>query len=231
MTRRVVITLVILGVLALGGGGVIAGALLFGGGDAPSATPAGSVSSPSPTPSPVKSTPETTASTPAAPATTPTYTQPGTMPTRESTPPPVASTNREVFSWLTSPIPSTWVGQGGDGDNHTYADKSSCTVAAKNCPQIRFFSLVSGPHRVNYGPDPIRQWTKDVCPSRPDGATAQGSFTVDGVSITEYKLNCQGVGNFAWLAPGKLLVIASDEGGVTVDTVTVKSVLERSHIS
>jgi hypothetical protein len=124
------------------------------------------------------------------------------------------------------------VGQGGDGDNHTYADKSACTVAAKNCPQIRFFSLVSGPHKVNYSPDPIRQWAKDVCPSRsPDSAAAQESFMVDGTTITGYKLNCMGVGNFAWLAPGKLLVLTSDVGGVVAAPTTVKSVLERSHIS
>jgi hypothetical protein len=230
MTRRVVIALVLAGLLILGGGAV-AGALLFGGNDSSSPVATAASDEPSPTASPTAEPEETPTSATPSPI-IPTYTQPGTMPTRKSTPPPMPSVDREVFSWLTSPIPAQWAGQGGDGDNHTYADTTSCTTAPKNCPQVRFFSLTSGPNRVNYGPDPIRQWAKDVCPSRsPDSAAAQDTFTVSGVTITGYKLNCMGIGNFAWLAPGKLLVFTADVGDQMAVPATVKSVLERSRIS
>jgi hypothetical protein len=218
MTRRRVVVLIIAGLLVLSGG-VVAGAWLFGGSDSSTSTIATANDEPTPA-----SSQET------EPEETPTSATPS--PTRKSTPPRAASTDREVFSWLTSPIPDQWVGQGGDGDNHTYVDTSSCTAAPKNCPQIRFFSLTSGPNRVNYGSDPIRQWAKDVCPSRsPDSAAAQETFAVDGVNITMYKLNCMGIGNFAWLAPSKLLVFTADVGDQLAVPTTVKSVLERSHIS
>jgi hypothetical protein len=139
---------------------------------------------------------------------------------------------KEVFPGLTAPIPSGWVGQSSDEDSHTYADMSSCTTAQKRCPQIEFLSLASGSNRVNYGSNPVNQWAKNVCPSRsPDSVAPMGTFVAGGTTVNAYEFACQGIENYAWLVPGKLLVLTSDATGGASAPSTVQAVLENSRIN
>jgi hypothetical protein len=109
---------------------------------------------------------------------------------------------------------------------------SSCTTKAKECPQIQFLSLASGSNRVNYGTNPVGQWAKNVCPSRsPDSVVPMGTFAVSGKTVAAYELPCQGVENYAWYVPGKLLVLTGDANGGVVAPSTVQAVLEYSHIN
>jgi hypothetical protein len=133
---------------------------------------------------------------------------------------------------LIAPIPPTWAGEGSDSDSHVYADVSTCTTAQKRCPQIEFLSLTSGPNLANYGSAPLRQWAKNVCPSRsPDSVAPMATFVAGGTTVNAYEFACQGIENYAWLVPGKLLVLTSDATGGASAPSTVQAVLENSRIN
>ncbi len=228
--RTRTVLLVTAAAVILAGGSAAVGAVMFDGDEPPTATatsspvPATKTETTAPSPS---ATPTTTATTtPASPTTT--------TPTSASPSIPAVLNGavvKEVFPGLSAPIPSGWVGQSSDEDSHTYADTSSCTTKAKECPQVQFLSLVSGSNRVNYGSNPVQQWAKNVCPSRsPDSVSSMGTFVADGKSVAAYEFACQGIENYAWYVPGELLVLAGDaHGGVAVPS-TVQAVLKYARV-
>lgn len=184
------------------------------GGDEPTALPTATASalpSASPTPS------ETESPSPATPSTTPSVLD--------------GATAREIFSWLTIPVPADWRSQGGDGDNHEFADFSSCSISASSCPSVEFTSLTGGPNRVNYGGNPIGQWARDVCPSRPAGSEKMTEQTMIGAyAATGYQLSCKGVELYAWVVPNRLLVLTRDVGSTPAKPETIQAVLRYSTV-
>ena len=227
MKRRTLLIVVAIALL-FGGGGEVIGALMFGGnGTVKAGVTSPAVATPSASTSPT--TPAVTESPEVTEA--PTTSVPTSAPTAASLPAVLkGAEEQKLFSWLTAPIPLEWTGVQGDGDNRNFADLNACTDTA-SCPHIQFISLTSGPNRINYGTNPIRQWAKNVCPARSSDSVEKGkTFTVGSVSITAYSLSCQGLENYAWYAPGKLLVLIGDAPGGAADSDTVQVVLEHSRI-
>ena len=225
-TRTAVLAAV--AILVATGGGVTAGALMFGGNEpAAVTTTSPATTAPETLAPPTSSTPTTTAaeetSSPVEVTSQPTVIEPSTPAVLNG------AVEKQLFSWLTSPIPTTWVGRGGDGDSHTYAETNACTTGEKSCPQVEFLSLTSGANRVNYGSNPINQWAKNVCPARSsESVVTLDPIVADGVTVQPYELPCQGVEYWAWLIPGKLLVMTGDTAGGTAAPATVTAVLEYS---
>lgn len=225
-TRTVVLASV--AALVIAGGGVAAGAAMFGGDESPTVAATTTATTATETSAPLPSSAPATTATEEAPSPVETTSKP------TATVPPTpavldGAVEKQLFSWLTSPIPTTWTGRGGDADSHTYAETNSCTTGEKSCPQVEFLSLTSGANRVNYGPNPINQWAKNVCPARSsESVVTLDPIVVDGVTVQSYKLPCQGMEYWAWLIPGKLLVMTGDADGGTAAPATVTAVLGHS---
>lgn len=229
MRTRTTVLLSIAAVL-LAGGGLAAGVAVSGGDESPAATPSTTTVTERvtviPTPAPSQTATSTPVVTPPVSTTKPAAT----------TPPVPAVLNgaavKEVFPGLTSPIPTGWVGEGSDQDSHAYADTSSCTTQAKSCPRVEFLSLASGANHVNYGSNPINQWAKNVCPTRsPESVVTLEPLVAGDVTILAYQLPCQGLENYAWHVPGRLLVMTGDATGGTAASATVQAVLRYSNFN
>ncbi|HEY5695865.1 MAG TPA: hypothetical protein VIQ80_03450 [Candidatus Saccharimonadales bacterium] len=120
----------------------------------------------------------------------------------------------QVFSGLTiKRLPSNWFTTSASGSSHVYLDGSTCNgVNRSDCASVTFLNLRSGSNRVNYMPDPIRTWARNTCPSRVDAVQGPAAFNAGGQPAKYYKLACKGIDYYAWLVPGKDVLVLGVNG-------------------